>query len=247
MDLPRSALVPTVGPMKGYGQFCPIAVAAEIFAERWTPLILRELFSGERRFNDIRRGVPLISRSLLVTRLRELEEAGVVESRPVPRGRGRDYRLTRAGEELRQVVDGLGTWGQRWGTTQFDPRNLDVGVLMWNVRRRMDRERLPARRIVVRFDFRAVPPHYKGVRTWWLILDKPEVDLCLKDPGFEVDVIVTAQAATMARIWMGQADFAQALRAGTVRLEGPRPLVQALPGWLLLSHYAHVARPATAG
>src|SRR5688572_19037655 len=128
--------------MKGYGQFCPIAVAAEVFAERWTPLILRELFAGERRFNDIRRGMPLISRSLLATRLRELEDAGVVESRPLARGRGRDYRLTPGGEELRHVVDGLGAWGQRWATGQFDPHNIDVGVLMWNVRRRVDVKRL---------------------------------------------------------------------------------------------------------
>ena len=247
MDLPGPTLVPTVGLMKGYGQFCPIAVAAEVFAERWTPLILRELFAGERRFNDIRRGVPLISRSLLATRLRELEDAGVLTSRPLPHGRGRDYRLTPAGAELQAVVDGLGTWGQRWATGQFDPRNLDVGVLMWNVRRRIKRERLPPRRVVVRFDFRAVPSHYKGMRTWWLILDRREVDLCLKDPGFDVDVIVTADATTMARVWMGEVDLGQAMRAGTVRLEGPRPLVQALPGWLLLSHFAHVERPATTG
>ena len=99
----------------------------------------------------------------------------------------------------------------------------------------------------MRFDFRAVPSHYKGMRTWWLILDRREVDLCLKDPGFDVDVIVTADATTMARVWMGEVDLGQAMRAGSVRLEGPRPLVQALPGWLLLSHFAHVERPATAG
>lgn len=231
----------------GYGQFCPVAMASEVICARWTPLILRELFSGEHRFNDIRRGVPLISRTLLAARLRELEDAGVLESRPVASGRGRDYRLTKAGEELREVVDGLGAWGQRWVTGQFDPRNLDVSVLMWNVRRRIDKRRLPDRRVVVRFDFRALPPHYKGMRTWWLILDRPEVDLCLRDPGFDVDVVVSAEAGTMARIWMGQADFAQAVRSGAVRLQGPRPLVHALPGWLLLSHYAHVARPAPAG
>jgi hypothetical protein len=145
------------------------------------------------------------------------------------------------------VVDGLGAWGQRWATGQFDPHNIDVGVLMWNVRRRVDVKRLPAQRVVARFDFRAVPSHYKGMRTWWLILDRREVDLCLKDPGFDVDVIVTADATTMARVWMGEVDLGQAMRAGSVRLEGPRPLVQALPGWLLLSHFAHVERPATAG
>jgi DNA-binding HxlR family transcriptional regulator len=233
--------------MKGYGQFCPIAVAAEVFAERWTPLILRELCAGERRFNDIRRGVPLISRTLLARRLRELEDAGVVTSRPLPSGRGREYGLTRAGEEFREVLDGLGAWGQRWVHGQFDAENLDVGVLMWNVRRRLDVGRLPAERVVVRVDFRGLPARCAGMRTWWLLLQKPDVDLCLKDPGFEVQVIVDAQAAAMARIWMGQLEFAQAVRSGAVRLEGPRALVQALPGWLLLSHYADVPRPARAG
>jgi len=233
--------------MRGYGQFCPVAVACEIFAERWTPLILRELFSGAHRFNDIRRGVPLISRTLLAQRLRELEDAGVLESRALARGRGRHYELTKSGEEFRDVVDSLGAWGQRWVHGQFDPKNLDVGVLMWNVRRRINVERLPTERVVVRFDFRGLSAHYKGMRTWWLILKSPEVDLCLKDPGFAVDVVVDAEAATMARIWMGQIEFAQALRSGAVRLEGRRPLVQALPGWLLLSHYAHVPRPAHAG
>jgi DNA-binding HxlR family transcriptional regulator len=232
--------------MKGYGQFCPVAVAAEIFAERWTPLILRELFAGSRRFNDIRNGVPLISRSLLAQRLRELEDAGVVESHPLASGRGREYSLTKAGQELHIVVDGLGEWGQRWATGQFDPRNLDVGVLMWNVRRGVNVERLPAERIVLRFDFRALPAHYKGMRTWWLILQRPDVDLCLKDPGFDVDVVISAEAAAMARIWMGHLDFAQAVRSGAVRLEGSRPMIQALPGWLKLSHYAHAA-PVHAG
>jgi len=247
MDLPRPGALPTVGAMKGYGQFCPVAVAAEIFAERWTPLILRELFAGERRFTDIRRGVPLISRTLLAVRLRELEDAGVIESRPLARSRGREYRLTPAGEELRGVVDGLGAWGQRWVDGQFDPKNIDVSVLMWNVRRRIDANRLPEQRVVVRFEFRALPAHYKGLRTWWLILEKPDVDLCLKDPGFEVDVVVSAEASAMARVWMGQLEFAQATRMGRVRVEGARPLVQALPAWLMRSHYAHVERPAHAG
>jgi DNA-binding HxlR family transcriptional regulator len=233
--------------MKGYGQFCPVAVASEIFAERWTPLILRELFCGSRRFNEIRRGVPLISRSLLVQRLRELEDGGVVSSRPLPGARGREYTLTRAGEEFREVVDGLGAWGQRWAIGQFDPDNLDVGVLMWNVRRGIELDRLPPGRTVVRFDLRGAAAHCKAMRTWWVVLQRPEVDLCLRDPGFEVDLVVAAEAATMARVWMGQLSFAQAVRSGGLRVDGPRALVQAFPGWLRLSHYAHVERPAHVG
>jgi DNA-binding HxlR family transcriptional regulator len=233
--------------MKGYGQFCPVAVAAEIFAERWTPLILRELFAGSHRFNDIRRGVPLISRSLLTQRLRELEDGGVVASRPLAGTRGREYRLTRAGEEFRALVEGLGVWGQRWAIGQFDPDHLDMGVLMWNIRRGLNRDRLPAGRTVVRFEFRGVAAHNRAMRTWWLVLQRSDADLCLKDPGFEVNLVVFAEASALARVWMGQTTFGQALRAGGVRLEGPRALVQAFPGWLRLSHYADVPRPAHAG
>jgi hypothetical protein len=144
-------------------------------------------------------------------------------------------------------VDGLGAWGQRWAINQFDPDNLDVGVLMWNVHRRIDVERLPPGRTVVRFDLRGMAAHCKAMRTWWLVLQRPEVDLCLKDPGFDVDLAVSADAGALARVWMGQLTFGQALRSGAVRVEGPRALVQAFPGWLLLSHFAHVERPAHAG
>jgi DNA-binding HxlR family transcriptional regulator len=224
-----------------------VAVAAEIFAERWTPQILRELFAGSRRFGDIRRGVPLISRSLLTQRLRQLEDAGVLVSQPLSGGRGREYRLTQAGEEFRTVVDGLGAWGQRWSIEQFDIERLDAGVLMWNVRRGVVREKLPAGRTVVRFELRGAAARCRALRTLWLVLERSECDLCLKDPGFDVDLVVAADVQVLARVWMGQLGFAEATRSGGIRLEGPRELVRAFPGWLQLSHYAHVERPAHAG
>ncbi|HEV8586054.1 MAG TPA: helix-turn-helix domain-containing protein [Methylomirabilota bacterium] len=233
--------------MKSYGQFCPIAVACETFAERWTPLILRELLAGARRFNEIRHGLPLISRTLLAQRLRELEDTGIIESTALPEGRGREYRPTRAAEELGHVLEGLGAWGQRWGSTQFDPDNLDLTLLMWNVRRRIDLPRLPDRRVVVRFDFRSFPARCRGFKTCWLILERSGTDVCQKDPGFEVDLVVSADAAAIARVWVGALTFAQAVRAGGIRLEGPRDLVRAFPTWLLLSHFASVERPARAG
>jgi DNA-binding HxlR family transcriptional regulator len=233
--------------MKGYGQFCPIAVACETFAERWTPLILRELLAGARRFNEIRQGVPLISRTLLSQRLRQLEDAGVVESQPLARGRGREDRPTTAAEEFRPVLERLGEWGQRWGTTQFDPDNLDLTLLMWNVRRRIDVRRLPSRRLVVRFDFHAFPPRCRGFRTCWLILERGGSDVCTKDPGFDVDLVVSADAGAMARVWTGAITFDQAVRSGGLRLEGPRDLVRAFPTWLLLSHFAPVERPVRTG
>ena len=233
--------------MKGYGQFCPIAVACETFAERWTPLILRELLFGARRFNDIRQAMPRISRTLLSQRLRELEDAGVVQSQPLARGRGREYRPTPAAEEFRDVLERLGEWGQRWATTQFDMDNLDLTMLMWDMHRRIDMQRLPDRRVVVRFDFRAFPPRCRGFRTCWLVLERAGTDVCQKDPGYDVDLVVTADAGAMARVWAGALTFEQALRAGGLRLEGPRDLVRAFPTWLLRSHFAGVERPARPG
>jgi DNA-binding HxlR family transcriptional regulator len=185
--------------MRSYGQFCPVAAASQVFAERWTPIILRELLSGTSRFNEIRNGMPLISRTLLARRLRELEDAGVVESRPLSGGRGREYRLTKAGEELRNVVDRLGEWGQRWATWQFSPDNLEVSLLMWAMRHRVALDRLPSRRVVARFEYRGVPARWRSQRTWWMLLDRTGVDLCVTDPGHEVDLVVTADITAMGR------------------------------------------------
>jgi DNA-binding HxlR family transcriptional regulator len=232
--------------MKGYGQFCPVAVASEIFAERWTPLILRELFTGSRRFNEIRSGMPLISRTLLAQRLRQLEDAGVIESRALPAGRGREYQLTEAGEEFREVVDRLGEWGQRHAAQQFAPDNLDPQLLMWAMHRRIDVSRLPAPRVVARFEFRGVPSRCSKMRTCWLVLEPSGVDVCMRDPGFEVDMTVHADVGALARVWAGHVAWAQAVRSGGIKLEGPRALVQAFPGWLRLSHFAHVVQAAHA-
>ncbi|HET7342610.1 MAG TPA: helix-turn-helix domain-containing protein [Methylomirabilota bacterium] len=233
--------------MKGYGQFCPVAVASEIFAERWTPLILRELFSGSCRFSEIRSGMPLISRTLLAQRLRELEDAGVIESAPLSAGRGREYRLTKAGEEFREIVERLGAWGQRHVGHQFAPNNLDPALLMWAMHRRLDLSRLPKPRVVARFEFRGVPPRCMQVRTAWLVLEKSGADVCMRDPGFEVDLVVHADVGTLARVHTGHLPFAEGVRSGKLRLEGPRALVQEFPRWLLRSHFAEVLEPARVG
>jgi DNA-binding HxlR family transcriptional regulator len=229
--------------MGGYGQFCPVAVASEVFAERWTPLILRELLAGVHRFSELQRGVPRMSRALLVARLRELEAAGVITRVPLPGGRGHDYRLTEAGKEFGAIIHGLGTWGQRW-TTRVDPRHLDAGLLMWNIRRRIAVDRLPPRRIVVHVQFTRVPAGHRGPRTFWLVLQTPEPDLCVSDPGFEVDLYLEAQLSALVKVWLGDLPFDGALRSHAVQLTGPRALVRAFPSWLLLSSFAGVPRPA---
>lgn len=229
--------------MSGYGQFCPVAKAAEIVAERWTPLVLREFLCGSRRFADLHRGVPLMSRALLVQRLRQLEDAGIVRSAPKARGRGREYALTPAGEELRPVIERFGEWGQRWVRSQFGREDLDPGLLMWDIHRRINVDRLPERRVVVRFDFRGVPRAARRTAIWWLILDRRDIDLCLKDPGFEVDLVVDADVAALTRVWMGDVRLADGMRHGLIRIDGPRTFVRAFPSWLALSSFAAVKRP----
>ena len=247
MDLPDPAASRKIGAMKGYGQFCPVAVASEVFAERWTPLILRELFSGSHRFTEIRSGMPLISRTLLSQRLRELEDVGVIASTPLAGGRGREYRLTTAGEGFREVVERLGEWGQRHAPQQFAPDNLDPALLLWAMHRRIDLSRLPKPRVVVRFELRGVPARCMQLRACWLVLERAGADVCMRDPGFEVDLVIHADIGALARVWAGHRDWADAVRAGAIKLEGPRALVQEFPRWLLLSHFAQVLKPARVG
>lgn len=226
----------------GFGQFCPIAVACEVFAERWTPLILRELLAGAESFNELHRGIPLISRPLLARRLRELEAAGVLQMDSLPTGRGYRYRLTEAGKEFRPVLEGLGTWGQRW-TVRVDRKNLDPSVFVWNMRRRIALDRLPAPRAVVRFKFRGVAVSYRGPCLFWLILERTQADVCIEDPGFEVDLYVDADLAAMAKVWLGDTSFESALRSKEVELVGSPELARAFPALLMLSRFAKVPRP----
>jgi DNA-binding HxlR family transcriptional regulator len=232
--------------MKGYGQFCPVAKAAEVFAERWTPLVLRELVCGSHRFSDLHRGVPLMSRTLLAQRLRQLEDAGIIQSAAKTKGRGQEYFLTPAGEEFRTLIEGLGEWGQRWARSHIHADDLDPGLLMWDIHRRVNVERLPAHRVVVLFDFRGLPKNWRTVRYFWLILQRSDVDLCLKPPGYDVDMEVDADLAALTKVWMGDMRLGDATRSGLVRLKGPSVLVRAFPGWLALSEFAGVERPRAA-
>lgn len=224
--------------MKGYGQFCPVAKACEVVTERWTPLILREMLLGSRRFNELVQGVPQISRTLLSQRLRELEDAGVIRSVPRAGGLGNEYELTRAGKELRSIIMQLGYWGQRWARKRLRPEDRDVGLLMWDMRRRIEREALPETRVVVRFEFTGVPRMYAARKLWWVVLERSDVDVCFQDPGYDVDLTVHADLETMIAVWMGHMSFTEAARRGLMKVEGPRPLVKEFPGWLKLSALA---------
>jgi DNA-binding HxlR family transcriptional regulator len=184
--------------MDGYGQYCPLAKGAEVFAERWTPLILRELLRGSTTFNDLHRGVPRMSRSLLSIRLKKLEACGVVKRRL--RTTSIHYDLTPAGRELGPVVMQLGTWAQRWYRSTFSGAELDVGVLMWDMRCTVDAKALPATRTIVQFIFADLPA---SSRSWWLVNADDEVDLCPVDPGDEPALQIRTTLRAMTRVWMG--------------------------------------------
>ena len=227
--------------MRGYGQFCPVAKAAEVVAERWTPLVIRELLAGSRRFSDIQRGVPLMSSSLLSRRLRDLQQAGIVERVPGTGPRSSEYVLTEAGRELRPIVELLGVWGQRWVSHDLDRSELDASLLMWDMRRGLDGDRMPTGQTVIQFTFTDGPA---AKRNWWLVANRGDVDLCLTDPGHEVDLRVRSDVRSLVDVWMGHVAIGDALRAGGIALEGPRTLVRAFPQWLRLSVFAEHARPA---
>lgn len=223
--------------MSRYRQFCPVALAAEVFAERWTPLILRELLCGSHRFNELVQGLPRMSPGLLAQRLRQLARDGIVERRPASTGRGWLYYLTPAGEEFAQVVERLGEWGQRWAVDHLDPEHLDPALLMWAMHRDVNADALPADLVVIRFDFRGEKNRF------WLLLTRPEVDVCLKDPGIEVDLLVTADLMSMTRVYLGRLGIAEAIDQGLVELDGPPRLVRAFPSWIGVSSFARYGRP----
>lgn len=222
--------------MDGYGQFCPVSLAAEIFARPWTPLIIRELLTaGSARFNDLRRGMPTISTSVLSRRLTELAAAGVVER--VDTESGAEYSLTSAGEELRPVVEQLGVWGKRWLPADYREQDLDPRLLVWDMHRSVRLEHVP-RRTVVQLTFPDAPSQH---RVFWLLLDAPSAEVCLTHPGGEVDVHLRSDVRTLTNIWMGNTTWESALRARKLTLTGTAEMCRALPGWFTLSVFADVA------
>jgi DNA-binding HxlR family transcriptional regulator len=233
------------GRVADYGQFCPVSRGAEIFAERWTPLILRELMNGSHRFSELQLGLPRISRNLLTQRLVSLVSAGVIARRPVERGRGFSYHLTAAGEELRPVVMALGAWGYRWGGTELPTGKVDPVLLMWFIRRRVQVQALRRAETVIRFDFR------RPRRSYWLRIAPPAVDLCFNDEGFDVELVVDAELGALAAVWLGRMRLAEALAAGSIRLEGDDDSGPLFSRWFGLSPFAeggveHILRAASA-
>lgn len=213
--------------MKTYGQFCPLAQATQLLCERWTLIVVRELIAGSTRFSELQKGVPLMSPTLLSNRLKLLTKAGVIK-RGSSSG-SHNYMLTPAGEELRPIVELLGAWGHRWVRSDLNSGDLDAGLLMWDMRRTIDAAVFPDHRLAIQFEYPDAP---KGARDWWLVSEKGEIDLCLNDHGFEVDIVIKCSLKVMTEIWICEKDFSQAIAKGEVVVKGPAKLVSRLPEWL---------------
>ncbi|MGH4031342.1 winged helix-turn-helix transcriptional regulator [Actinomycetota bacterium Odt1-20B] len=207
--------------MSGYGQFCAVARALEVLGERWTLLVVRELMLGERHFNDIRRGLPRISKTMLSARLKTLQKAGVVT-----KDDSGGYRLTEAGEQLAPVVRELGGWAMQWDRRGLRPEHLDPQALVWDIRRRVVPERLPADRVVVELRFRGA-----DTGPYFLHVARAGVDLCTDDGGFETALRVDAELRALTEYWLGERSWSGIVRAGEVALSGPSALRRAFPTW----------------
>lgn len=231
----RSRMAPMA---RGYGQYCPLALAAELLAERWTLLVISRLLDGCSHFNAIHRGVPRISPSLLSKRLAELERAGIVEKSKKRGDVHAAYSLTTAGKDLGPLVDQMAAWGQQWAR-DLTHEDLDPAFLAWSMHARMNTRTLPPGRLVIEFEFDNVPG---ALRRFWILSEDGAIDMCLQHPGFDPDLRVRADLRRFVETWRGFRDLRAEIRAGKIRVVGPAPFKKQFPEWLLLSGLAPIAR-----
>lgn len=223
-----------------YNQFCPVAMAAEILCQRWTLILLREFMAGSTRFNELRRGVPRMSPALLSKRLKDLETAGVIMRSKAPGEPDLfEYRLTKAGLDLKPVIEAIGAWGQRWIETEASLKNLDPNLLMWDIRRNINPTPLPRRRSVIQVIFSDLSEAQKN---WWLLVTPDrQTDLCSVDPGFDVDLYLSTDLRTMTEIWMGYTTIERAQDCQKLIITGDAQLEDDIRSWLSLSPFAKFA------
>lgn len=223
--------------MDKYCQFCPVAKAAEILCEKWVILVLRELMMGSTRFNDLRRGLPKISPTILSRRLKTLEQQGVI-TRKQTLGKGNyEYCLTESGEELRPIVLGFGTWGHRWAKNKITTDDLDAGFLLWDMRRRLNTDYFGDKHIVINIEF---TDQKKSDRFWWMIVDQQEIDLCFEDTGHEPDIVIITTLPTMTNIWLGYQNVTKAIKENELKIFGPPTYVKNITKWLGRSTFAKI-------
>lgn len=221
--------------MRSYGDFCPITKGAELFGERWTLLVVRELVCGATRFSEIQAGIPGIPKSLLAKRLKRLRDAGIIVRDQGDTPRKVSYQLTRQGLELGEVIIALGTWSQRWYSRQITEENVEPTLLLWDMHRRVHIDRLPDERVVAQFDL-----YGAAETTIWLVLERPKPSVCDFDPGFGVDVFVKADVLELTRVWMGLRSWKAVLTEKSVTLSGPSRYTREFPDWFQLNYFAPI-------
>lgn len=210
-----------------YGQFCPVSKAAEILGERWTMLIVRELLMGGQRFSQLQRGLGDISPALLTARLKQFEEAGLVTRRRIPGQRGYEYLPTPACEALLPVLKAVGDWGMVYQRSALTEDDFDLDFLMFYLERSIDPAALPGGAAIIRFKFRGAPKE-----DWWLVVDKDKTDVCMTDPGRDIDVYITTTFLTMHDVWMGDRSYREAMEADELFIEGEPALTRRISTWL---------------
>ena len=211
---------------QSYGQYCPISRALDVLGDRWSLLILRDLLLGTTRFNDLARGLPGLSRSLLTKRLRQFERSGLIEKL------GTNYVMTDSGRELEPILFGLGAWGARWTFGEPDPRELDADLLVWWMHTRLDTSSFPGKRQVLAVRFT------DDIRRYWIVIEAGDPSVCSADPGYPVDVTITSDVGSLYEVWLGRISVAHAQRTGLLQFSGPPALTRRMPSVLRLSPIA---------
>lgn len=217
-----------------YNQFCPIAKASELLGDRWTFLIMRELLSGGCRFNELQKGLGNISPSLLTTRLRSLEEAQIIERKKIKSQQGFEYFLTNAGKDALPIIQALGKWGMDWAREQINDDELDVELLMLYLSRSIKPENLIGNETIIHFRFNDL----KKLKDWWIIVESGKIDICIEDPGKEVDVWFNTDVRTMMEVWMGDQSYKSAINSNKLKVVGLASLTRNVTKWMSNSDFA---------
>ena len=220
-----------------YGQFCPIAKATEILGEKWTLLIIREILMGGSRFNELQRGLSLISPTMLSKRLDSLEEHGLVLKKKIPGQKGYEYFPTKSCSELLPIIKSLGEWGMRWARSNLTEKDYDVELLMIYLKRSIQPENLVGSETVIRFRFTDI----EDFPNWWIMVKGNDVDICVNDPGRDVDVYFTSTVKTMADIWMGDTTYKKELANDNIKIVGHKALTRNISCWIPVSVFADIA------
>ncbi|MCR8896833.1 helix-turn-helix transcriptional regulator [Gordonia sp. GONU] len=219
--------------MSAAPEYCPVSIGVNLLADRWSLLIVREVMVGSHNFNTILRGLPGLSRSVLASRLRQLQRLGVIAQVQSPTGLSHEYRLTEAGEDLLPVIEAIGGWTVKWWFPEPRPDQVDNAMLLWRMRSGVRPRHLPEGRTTIRFDFTD-----GNVRRGWLVLTGTEASVCLHDPGYDVTVTVTGSGTTWHEVWYGHRTLDDALTTGAITLDGVRSVTRAFPKWFALSMFA---------